>query len=159
MLQLRCGGYFRFSWQDPVGEIQSLTGGPVRGPKVPSVRVGEPRSWSPFSTTFPSSLEWLNMFNVFSRLMAYDLLGPHFIKFTDPFLFTTFSIASGKRSQVQQKGVDGTKAIILGLIDGMECPTEQPLLIVDVLPSRQCWSQMEFVFKVVHPVLVSMDHP
>lgn len=78
------------------------------------------------------------MFNVFSRLMSYELLGPHFIRITSPFLFTTFSIASGKRSQVPQRGVDGTKAIILGLIESMECPTEQPLLIVDVLPSRQC---------------------
>ena len=157
LLQLRCGWCFWYSWEGPMGKIQSLAGGHVRGPPVKSVRVGESWSWSPFSTTFPSPLEWL-VFNDFSRLMAYDLLAPHFIKITSPFLFTTFSIASGKRSQVQQRGIDGTRAIILGLMEGMDCPPEQPLLIVDVLPSRQCWSQIQFVFNVVHPVIVSSWH-
>jgi len=38
--------------------------------------------------------------------------------------------------KVQQRGVEATKSIILQLLDGMVSGQNQPVLIVDMLPSR-----------------------
>lgn len=38
--------------------------------------------------------------------------------------------------KVQQRGIPGTRSIIEALVDGMDLPDKQPLLVVDVLPSR-----------------------
>lgn len=39
--------------------------------------------------------------------------------------------------QVQQRGVGATKAILLQLLEGMNEQEAQPVLIIDMFPSRQ----------------------
>ena len=44
-------------------------------------------------------------------------------------------------SKVQQRGLDATGGIITRLLEGLDCPPGQKLLLVDVLPSR--WGSID----------------
>lgn len=53
----------------------------------------------------------------------------------------TMMSAMNYHSEVQQRGVAATTTIILELLEGMDLSPETPLLIVDLVPSRQGSSQ------------------
>ena len=42
-----------------------------------------------------------------------------------------------KPPKVQQRGVEATRGIIVRMLEGLDCPEKQKILVVDMLPNRR----------------------
>ena len=114
-------------------KVQSIAGGHQHNPQKPSWGFDQPWPWKTTGASLACVLAvWPQQHSFWSEKGA--------TKYPNNILFLSFfnlSSQTNQNSQVQQRGVDGTKTILEELLSEVDKVPRQPVLVVDVLPSRQ----------------------